>query len=398
MRLPCEMIQDLMPLYEEDLCSAATRTAVEEHFQECEQCRRQAEQMRKLSAYDIEEEHNPATEEMAVVKSFRKIHRRWRQSLVCVLLILPIIFLSVNQWRGEGICFTNPDDIRVVGRFMAALEKGDYKKASGYMNYEKLYREVKKLKVAYPKTVASQYTTVVLSEESWVVTYDFFEEYLKREERETVIWEQIIFNHVERAMIPEKIWQEVTSAQPDSVEERAEGEFVVNGHIFVRLDTKWGTYMAAQNSGLEECVTAEDFCNVLELIPEEIYKEAYPEIEEQALAAYHATKKQYEEFAGKTLEEFTESVRTDFIEDLEFCAKQGITFENTGYKESYYNVEKEGWYITYGLIVHNNRQKTPITVSFLVQAGKLKFAGIGYEELFAGKELVSDALQVSYFE
>ena len=97
MRLPCEMIQDLMPLYEEGLCSAATHTAVEEHFQDCEQCRKQAEQMQKFTAYDIEEKHDPATEEVAMVKSLRKIHRRWRQSLVCVLLILPILFLSINS-------------------------------------------------------------------------------------------------------------------------------------------------------------------------------------------------------------------------------------------------------------------------------------------------------------
>ena len=397
MRLPCEMIQDLIPLYEEELCSPATRTAVEEHFQECEQCRRQAEEMRKLPTYDIEEEHHPESEEAVVVRSFRKIHRRWLQSLLCVFLIVPMLLLTVNQWRGEGICFTNLDDIWAVRRLVTALEKGDYEKASAYMNYEELYHEVQHLKVPYPKTVGENYTTAMLSNESWVVTKDFFDEYLRWEERELVIWENLIYNHVERAMIPEKIWQEVTAAQPDSVEKTAENKYVVNGHIYVRLDTKWGTYMAAQNSGLEECVTAADYCNVLELIPEEIYKEAYPQIEEQALADYHETKKRYEKFASMTLEKFTESVQTDFVEDFAFCANRGITFENTGYQESFRS-EKGGWIVTYGLLVNNNGQKTPITVSFRVCAGKIHYTGMGYQELFAGKEIVSDAFRVNYLE
>ena len=32
MKLPCDIVQDLLPLYEDDLCSQATREAVEEHL------------------------------------------------------------------------------------------------------------------------------------------------------------------------------------------------------------------------------------------------------------------------------------------------------------------------------------------------------------------------------
>ncbi len=397
MKLPCEMIQDLLPLYEEEMCSPATRIAVEEHFQECEQCRKQAEEMKKLSVYDIEEDY-PESEEAAVVRSFRKIHRRWLQSLLCVFLIIPMLLLTINQWRGEGICFTNPDDIWAVRRFVTALEKGDFEKAAACMNYEELYREVQRLKVPYPKTVGENYTTAMLTGELWVVTKKFFDEYLKREEREMIIWENLIYNHVGRTMIPEKIWQEVTAAEPDIVEETAENEYVVNGHIYVRLDTKWGAYIATKNSGLADCVTAADYCNVLELIPEEIYKEAYPQIEEQALAEYNETKKMLEKFASMTLEEFTESVQTDYIEDFNLCANKRITFENTGYQESYFRAEKGVWSVTYGLLVNNNGQKTPIAVSFLVYAGKLHYTGMGYRKSFAGKEMVSDALRVSYLE
>lgn len=39
MKLSCEIIQDLLPLYEEKLCSEASREAVEEHLKECSICR-----------------------------------------------------------------------------------------------------------------------------------------------------------------------------------------------------------------------------------------------------------------------------------------------------------------------------------------------------------------------
>ena len=38
-KIPCAVIQDLMVLYEDDVISAESRKLVEEHIQECEDCR-----------------------------------------------------------------------------------------------------------------------------------------------------------------------------------------------------------------------------------------------------------------------------------------------------------------------------------------------------------------------
>ena len=40
MKLPCSVIQDLLPLYAEDLTSDVSKTLVEEHLPECDDCRR----------------------------------------------------------------------------------------------------------------------------------------------------------------------------------------------------------------------------------------------------------------------------------------------------------------------------------------------------------------------
>ena len=39
MKLDCEVIRDLLPLYAEHMASPASTALVEEHLQECEACR-----------------------------------------------------------------------------------------------------------------------------------------------------------------------------------------------------------------------------------------------------------------------------------------------------------------------------------------------------------------------
>lgn len=38
-KIPCEIIRDLLPLYQDDICSEKSRIAIEEHIKECEACR-----------------------------------------------------------------------------------------------------------------------------------------------------------------------------------------------------------------------------------------------------------------------------------------------------------------------------------------------------------------------
>lgn len=47
MKLDCDVIRDLLPLYAEKLASPASSALVEQHLAECEACRAQLEQMEK---------------------------------------------------------------------------------------------------------------------------------------------------------------------------------------------------------------------------------------------------------------------------------------------------------------------------------------------------------------
>ena len=143
MNVNCEIVQDLLPLYEDGLCSPSSLEAVEEHLKNCPNCRAQAESVRK---FQPQETSVPIREEdKAVARSFRKVRRRWWASLIAVLLVVPLVWMCVNQYRREGLCFTNMDDVLSARRYAAALAAGDWERAAERMDYERLYDEVQEV-------------------------------------------------------------------------------------------------------------------------------------------------------------------------------------------------------------------------------------------------------------
>ena len=46
MKLPCKVIEDLLPLYQDGVCSGESRKLVEEHLLECADCRAVLDEIR----------------------------------------------------------------------------------------------------------------------------------------------------------------------------------------------------------------------------------------------------------------------------------------------------------------------------------------------------------------
>lgn len=142
MNINCEIVQDLLPLYEEGLCSESSRKAVEAHLKECPNCRSLSEAVEHFPEPEAPE-HEEA--DQAVAKSFRKVRRRWWMSLIAALLVVPMVWICVNQYRGQGLCFTNADEILSARRYAAALAEGDWEKAAELMDYGHLYDEIQEI-------------------------------------------------------------------------------------------------------------------------------------------------------------------------------------------------------------------------------------------------------------
>lgn len=72
MKMQCNVIQDLLPLYHDRICSTESRALVEEHLKECEACKT------LLSKIDAELEHpETGAEEAGPLKALRSA---WEKS------------------------------------------------------------------------------------------------------------------------------------------------------------------------------------------------------------------------------------------------------------------------------------------------------------------------------
>lgn len=96
-KIPCEIIRDLLPLYQDDICSEKSRTAIEEHIKECESCRKYLKKME--GEIPIETDRIESTDEEW--KGFRefseKVSRKLNGRIVmaCGVVFLICMMLTV---------------------------------------------------------------------------------------------------------------------------------------------------------------------------------------------------------------------------------------------------------------------------------------------------------------
>lgn len=71
MKIACDIIKDLLPLYHDNVCSKDSRALVEEHLSQCESCRAE------LKEIDKEFEYKPSNLEEG--KAMKKIAKAWKE-------------------------------------------------------------------------------------------------------------------------------------------------------------------------------------------------------------------------------------------------------------------------------------------------------------------------------
>lgn len=139
MKLNCKIVEDLLPLYVDNVCSEQSKQAVEEHLKECENCRKLINSTQAVSAPLIEPER-PVSDK-AVKKGFKKIRRRWCISLLLVMILIPVCVLGWNQYRDTGVCFSNLYEYYTGRKFMHQLQNGNYEKAYEYLDIDGLKKD-----------------------------------------------------------------------------------------------------------------------------------------------------------------------------------------------------------------------------------------------------------------
>ena len=102
MKLPCEMVQDLLPLYHDGVCSQVSETLVKEHLAGCEDC---GEVLKALDAeIEVPELEMEKAEPLVKIQvNWEKRTRREKIKYICsgvaAFLVMITLWWGLTQWR-----------------------------------------------------------------------------------------------------------------------------------------------------------------------------------------------------------------------------------------------------------------------------------------------------------
>lgn len=140
--ITCEVVQDLLPLYVDGCCSEQSKKIVEEHLEECEECR----EISKLFREQIPQPEAPKEPDAKEIRQEMRKIIRWKIigkiSLCLTLVILFVLLPAWNYVRGTGLTYDNLKAAYTAYAFTDALIAKNYGKAYQYLairhNYEEL--------------------------------------------------------------------------------------------------------------------------------------------------------------------------------------------------------------------------------------------------------------------
>lgn len=144
--ITCEVIQDLLPLYEDGCCSEQSRKIVETHLGQCSDCRDKSRLYReRLPLANYTEKEEEAADQKGIRQGIRLITRWRRIGILSLCLVLLLVFVGFPAWnyiRCEGLTYANLKATYTAYTFKNALLSGNYEKAYGLLDIQDHYTEL----------------------------------------------------------------------------------------------------------------------------------------------------------------------------------------------------------------------------------------------------------------
>lgn len=118
-KIPCEMIQDILPLYVDKLTSEVTNTEVENHLADCKSCRESKERLDTELTATQEKRKETGAQEIDYLKKVRRAGSKKTAAgiLGAVLLILVVcaakMFIIGSPQKEYAVLYTNVYEDRV---------------------------------------------------------------------------------------------------------------------------------------------------------------------------------------------------------------------------------------------------------------------------------------------
>ena len=134
MKLSCKVIEDMLPMYYDKVCSEESAALVEEHLKSCPHCSQMLSDLRV--GIDIQEQKVDDIKPLKKIqKSYKKMKLGWLIAIICVAILTPIAFI-VGAQQGEQkeqvVDYSKEEAIAYANEFMTYLVNADYTKAYAY--------------------------------------------------------------------------------------------------------------------------------------------------------------------------------------------------------------------------------------------------------------------------
>ena len=125
MKLTCSIVDDLLPLYLEDMCSADSKAALEEHLQECSACR---EKLARMKNSDLIPQVERQKSKLPIVDYAQKV-KRHRIRVGIVIILMSTLAVCVLTLCGLTIL----DMHRQANPVVFAVEEGVYNLTAAHL-------------------------------------------------------------------------------------------------------------------------------------------------------------------------------------------------------------------------------------------------------------------------
>jgi predicted anti-sigma-YlaC factor YlaD len=105
MKVSCEIIKDLLPLYHDGVCSNESKAMVEEHLAECDNCMKELNGMDKILPIASMEQN------LSEAEAVKKLSKKWKkgmlrsslQGILITLLMIAAVLLILFCFVGIRI-------------------------------------------------------------------------------------------------------------------------------------------------------------------------------------------------------------------------------------------------------------------------------------------------------
>lgn len=108
MKISCDIIKDLLPLYYDGVCSADSKAIIEAHLAQCADCRAELAEMGKELPVSSKEQN------LLEAKVVKELSKKWKHSLTKSMMYGALVAFLVNNIAWVYLWFVNNTGNNIV--------------------------------------------------------------------------------------------------------------------------------------------------------------------------------------------------------------------------------------------------------------------------------------------